>query len=376
MIDLGLLLHIYQPPDRLDHLVHRIAQDCYRPLLAFIESHPHYRLSLNLNWCLTEKWLERNLNDCVERLDRMVSSEQVELTGTAAYHPILPLIPVQEMQRQVSFNESRHRELFRGWDPKGFFPPELAFGHELVPVLMECRYRWCLTDDIPYTCLNDEPPFTFVPVCGELPVLLRSSHWSRALEATARQGGDGRFLAQRLVEDVSDWFDGRDGYLVLALEGEAFGEHRAGSLDVCLRGFLDGLLESGQVCLSHLDEIVDRFPHQESDVPPGSWRTSVEDFWNGEFFPFWQSRYNEAHALLWELTELAVASVGQLQAKLDRSLNSGNFWWATREMGQIPDGTARGMKMLLDVIATAAPDQVDRALDLMARLDSLFEPDL
>ena len=31
------------------------------------------------------------------------------------------------------------------------------------------------------------------------------------------------------------------------------------------------------------------------------------------------------------------------------------------------------MKMLLDVIATAAPDNMNRALDLMAQLDTLFE---
>ncbi|MGE0494677.1 MAG: hypothetical protein AB7S38_36040, partial [Vulcanimicrobiota bacterium] len=374
MISLGLLLHVYQPPDRFDDLLHRVVRESHRPLLRLLQGRPDARVSLNLNWCLTEKWLEKGFEDCVESLDSLLRWERVELTGSAAYHPILPLIPRHEIRRQISYNSERHQEVFSNWKPQGFFPPELAFGHELPPVLVDLGFEWCLADDIPYTCLHDVPPFDFVPVCADLPVLLRSSLWSKTFEACARHGADGKALVRKLVEDLNGWFDGKDGYVIIALEADALGEHRSGSLDRCLLGFLDELAkQSDQIQLRHVGEIASEFPHQPSDIPPGSWSTTVEDFWAGEFFPLWQSRYNNAHKLLWELTDLAVSSVARLQTKLDRSLNSGTFWWATRETGELPASTSRGMKMLLDVIATAAPDNMNRALDLMAQLDTLFE---
>ena len=202
VISLGLLLHIYQPPDRFDDLLHRVVRESHRPLLRLLQARPDARVSLNLNWCLTEKWLEKGFEDCVESLDSLLRWERVELTGSAAYHPILPLIPRHEIRRQISYNSERHQEVFSSWKPRGFFPPELAFGHELPPVLVDLGFEWCLADDIPYTCLHDVPPFDFVPVCADLPVLLRSSLWSKTFEACARHGADGKALARKLVDDL------------------------------------------------------------------------------------------------------------------------------------------------------------------------------
>lgn len=373
MISLGFLLHFHQPPDRFDDMLHRVAEESYRPLLAALEGREAARFTVNLNWCLTEKWLDRGLEDCLERLRHLVGEGRVELTGSAAYHPILPLIPPQEIKRQVQLNAQRHREIFSGWEPAGFFPPELAFGHELPPLLVDLGYRWCLAEDVPYTCLHDTPPYDFVPVCADLPVLLRSSMWSSKATACAREGFPGKRFAETLVKDVSGWFAERDGYLVIAIEADALGEHRRGSLQAFLHPFLDALEASEAIEMLHLGEIVERFPHQVSDIPPGSWFTTADDFWKGEFFPLWQSRYNKAHTLLWELTDLAVSSVSRLQEKLDRSLNSSMFWSAARESTCLPASTSAGMKMLLDVVASAAPDQMNRALSLMAELDTLFD---
>ncbi len=367
------MLHIHQPPDRFDELLHLVVRESHRPLLEALEQ-SSARVTVNLNWCLTEKWLDRGLDDCVARLDALMWDGRVELTSSAAYHPILPLLPPEEIRRQIAYNNQRHQEVFPNWQPRGFFPPELAFGHELVSALTDHGLEWCLAEDVPYTCLHDTPPYDFVPVCGGLPVVLRSSLWSRALEGFAREGRDGKALADNLVEEIGEWFDGRDGYLLLALEADAFGHHRSGSIERCLVPFLARLQAlSDRIQTVPLSTVVETFEHQESEIPPGSWSTTVEDFWAGEFFPLWQSRYNKAHQLLWELTDLAVSSVARLQEKLDRSLNSGTFWWATRDTGKLPDSTSRGMKMLLDVIGTAAPENMNRALDLMAELDILFE---
>ncbi|MBI3926938.1 MAG: hypothetical protein HY319_15490 [Armatimonadetes bacterium] len=376
MIHLAVVLHLYQPPDCSDEMLDQVVGKCYRPLLSSLEAHGDRRISLNLNWSMTERLLESRHHDIVEDIRVVVEREQVELTGSAAYHPILPLIPPDEIRRQIMLNAERHRDVFPTWVPRGFFPPELAFGHELPPVLVDLGYRWCLAEDVPYTCINDTPPFNFVPVCGELPVLLRSSLWSNRLRLAGRghNAPRGHQLAAALAEGVETWFGGRDGYLVVALEAEVFGHRIPGYLENLLEPFL-AALESMQerIRLVHPSEIVALFPHQASDIPPGSWLTTADDFWAGDFFPMWQSKYNQAHELLWQLTDLAVHSVARLQEKLDRSLNSSTFWSASSRTAELPEMTARGMRMLLDVIASADPDQMSRALELMARLDSLFE---
>ena len=163
---------------------------------------------------------------------------------------------------------------------------------------------------------------------------------------------------------------GEDGYALLAVDSESFGQHRRGSLRT-LEGLLHGISNSSRATLYRPSEMIERYPVQDDEIPPGSWLTTSEQFWEGEFFAPWQSRYNAAHAHLWELTDLAVGAVTKLQQRLDRSLHAGFFWWEENSERGVPSSALRGLRTLLDVISAAAPEDLDRALELAARLDEL-----
>jgi alpha-amylase/alpha-mannosidase (GH57 family) len=376
MVDIALLICLSAPPDRVSPGFHRLVDSNHRPLLKLLAD-LRMPCAVSIPWGLTERWLSEGYNDCLNLCAEMLRRGEVEFVGTAAYHPILPLLPRPAIERQVVEDQARHRELFPGWACGGFVPPEMAFGPELLPILREAGYQWCAVDDTPYACLSGTPPHQYVPLCADLKVLLRSSMWSRALVNRARDGGSGKALAKDMVSGLRDWMGGDAGYAFLATDSESFGEHRRGSLKV-LSEFLGGLVSSGRARLVRPSSLVEVFPARNDEIPPGSWRTTPEQFWEGEFFAPWQSRYNDAHSYLWELTDLAVTAVSKLQQRLDRSLHAGFFWWeenshwgGAQGAAVAQTGAMRGLRTLLDVVAAAAPEDLDRALELAARLDEL-----
>ena len=370
MVDVALLLCLAAPPDRVSPGFHRLVDSNHRPLLNLLKD-LDTPCAVSIPWGLTERWLSEGYQDCFGLCVDLQRSGLVEFVGTAAYYPILPLLPRPAIERQVSDDQVRHRELYGEWALKGgFVPPEMAFGPELLPILKEAGYSWCAVDDTPYSCLHGTPPFDYIPVCGDLRILLRSSMWSRALVARARDGGSGKTLAAELIDGLGEWFQGRQGYAFLAVDCECFGLHRRGSLSV-LSDFLQGVGSSKKARLLSPGALTLAYPVKDDEIPPGSWRTTAEQFWEGEFFAPWQSRYSTAHSCLWDLTDLAVAAVSKLQQRLDRSLHAGFFWWEGDSDRGAPISEFGGLRTLLDVIATAAPEDLDRALELVARLDEL-----
>ena len=366
---ISLLLCMSCPPEPVSRGFHRLFEQNHLPLLTLLKE-MNYPVALSVPWGLTERWHSDGYHQVLHLCSELGRDGAVEFVATAAYYPILPLLPREAIARQVSHDQLRHAELYQDWGCRGFVPPEMAFGPELLPILAEGGYDWCAVDDSTYCCLTPQPPSSHVAHCGEMKVLLRSSLWSKALIGSARSGGSGSRLAREMMDGLLDWFGQERGYVVLALDTECLGVHRGGSLE-CLRDFLGSIDEDRSFQLCSPSHIVDSFPQTDDEVPPGSWRTTPEQFWEGEFFVPWQSRYVRAHSYLWELTELAVESVNKLQERLDRSLHAGFFWWDEKDHSGLPTGAARGLRTLLDVIAAAAPEDLDRALELAARLDEV-----
>ena len=367
MIDATILFCLSPPHGRMVPGFHGTVDSNHRPLLECIER-MGLPCALSVPWGLTELWLSSGHHDCVAMCQRLHASGRVEFVSTAAYHPILPLLPRNAMGRQVADGIQQHSSIFTDWSCRGFVPPEMAFGPELLPVLQELSFDWCMVDDAPYCCLSDEPPFDYVPLVSGLRVLLRSALWSRALVGVARAGKGGRKLVSEMVRGLKSWFDGKDGYVCLAMDAECFGHHRRGSL-AQLESFLKSVQRSRDMSLVFPTQIVERFPSKPDEVPPGSWRTTSEQFWEGEFFAPWQSRYNSAHKHLWELTELAVGAVAKMQQRLDRGLHAGLYWDGRARADVLPSSSNGGLRTLIDVIAAAAPEDLDRGLELLARLD-------
>lgn len=377
MIHLGFLLHIYQPPNQLKRVLDKIVLECYDPLLDLILSRDNSRFTMNLNWSLTELLKKHGYKHLLRKIRRALKQKKIEITGTAAYHAILPLIPRDKQIRQININYQKNKKVLgKYYQPKGFFPPELAFGHEIIDAIKECGYKWTITDDEPFNCIHDEVPWNYIPEMEGLPVFLRSNMWSNRVSMEKHDDGakfSGREVTDWLIYDMKKWWKDEDGYVIFAMDGETFGHHVPGYIQLFLEQMLDRINErQNEIKMVFITDLLDLFPTVPKEVPPGSWSTNKEDFWSGNFYPLWKNKYNASHELLWELVELAISSVRKLEENLDKSLNSCTFWWAAKSPEEYSPITYNSIKMLIEIIRHAQPSKLDRALEIQEELDRIF----
>src|SRR5690242_5664606 len=96
------LLHFYQPPTQTHDILHKVAEESYRPLIRVLKEHPAARLAVNMNGVLTELLGEHGLGDVVSGLRELAERGIIEFVGSGKFHPILPLIPEVEQRRSIA----------------------------------------------------------------------------------------------------------------------------------------------------------------------------------------------------------------------------------------------------------------------------------
>ncbi len=346
----------------------RAWEESYKPVLSWL-SDCSFPTHLSLNWSLVHQWEEAGLAPALQKIQQLVNSSRVSFLNTSGYHAVLPLLPQREIVRQLDINVRKLEYVFPGITFNGLFPTELAFGNALPPAALRLGIDWTLADDIAYSCAHGGVPWAKVLETDGLPCVLRSSFWSQKLATCAEQGEDGAVLAAKLIKELEDWFEGEDGYLVLALESTVLAQN----ISVACRPFYKALSEHSGVELVAIDDVLAQFPQESGHVPPGSWLSNRQDLAVGDYYAAWQGSSSETQALLWELTELAVDSVEALRDRLDRSLASGTYWWSSEHSSQIPEDTASGVKALLELISQAQPNEMGRALELVAELELAYK---
>ena len=129
-------LHIYQPPTQKPYWINRITEESYRKIFRLLLENPDAKITMNISGVLLEFFDKYGHTDVIEMIKKLLLSGQLELTGSAKYHPLLPFLPEEEIIRQVKLNEETLRHYF-GPQLKlqGFFPPEMGFSPELIKVI-------------------------------------------------------------------------------------------------------------------------------------------------------------------------------------------------------------------------------------------------
>src|SRR5262245_19897563 len=105
-------VHLYQPPTQTRAIVDKVTRECYRPLVALLSHRPSARLTVNVSGTLAEQLDRYGHRDVVRGLAELAEAGQIEPCGSAMFHPILPLLPEQEIRRQIKLNEQACRKYF------------------------------------------------------------------------------------------------------------------------------------------------------------------------------------------------------------------------------------------------------------------------
>jgi alpha-amylase/alpha-mannosidase (GH57 family) len=370
MIYWAQLLHFYQPPTQFPAVLNKICEESYRPLLEVFSQYPNARATVNINGVLSEMLRDCGHRDIIEGLRELAQRGQIELTGSGKYHPILPLIPPGEVKRQIELNQKTNTFFFGdAFKPAGFFPPEMAYGRDIVSPIVETGYRWIILSGV--ACPANWPVDSIYQVEHEgkrLAVLFRDDIVSNKI--SFQDLSPGEFLEHLRAQKG----DRENIYVITAMDAETYGHHIKNWEQLFLAEVYEDLevrsesyahiqqskaLSSQHVAILQdtgtaqevqtvtISQLLDTFPPGEViDPKPSSWSTSAEDIEAGNPYPLWADKDNELHRLQWEhlaicmdmcskASEVADSEeskhfAGIARGLLDRALHSDQFWWASR----------------------------------------------
>jgi peptidoglycan/xylan/chitin deacetylase (PgdA/CDA1 family) len=396
-MNIALFLHLYQPPTQFPEVLEKITESSYRPILGLLEKYSRARVTINISASLTEQLVREGFDDVVADLTAASRRGQVELTGSAAYHPLLTEIPGDEVRRQIRLNDEINRRYFGdAYRPRGFFPPEMAINRRVAEVVDDFGFEWAILDSSALPAArNPKSQISNSKIKGtHLRVIFRNSDLSVKVA----------FSEIRTVGELEK--AASNGLVVLAMDGETFGHHRPEQLQ-----FLEELFSAAERDLE-LQTVSQVLTTLEAPAI-----TSIQKSAWGPW-ERWINPENPIHQLQWELTRLAIGSVNQSRRKtpnlksqipmksqfsnpndkvlgklkigiwdfigawslgfgisdrggdklaatqkqwckaramLDKSLHSDQYWWASANPFWHPEMVRRGAALLRDVVLTA-PD--------------------
>lgn len=349
-------LHFYQPPTQKPFWVKKITAESYRPIVRGLLAHPNARVTLNINGILDELLDQEGEHDVLEGLTELLRRGQIEMTASAKFHPLLPMLPDEEIIRQIELNNETHKKYFGDlYQPKGFFPPEMAFSRHVAEVVAGLGYKWIIVDELSFKKEQgglDPTTLYTIPGLENFQIFFRERAMSYKI--LSGQLGTGSLL----LESIGDRLK-QDQYLLTAMDGETFGHHRPG-----LEHLLFEIYESDSVETSLISDLEKHFPKRTEIEPlPSTWALMEKDLEKSEPFSRWKDSRNVIHTMQWELTDLALDVMRRAdrhhpafpaaREALDRALHSDQYWWASAKPWWSLEMMERGAKELRDTIGLA-----------------------
>ncbi|MEA3275044.1 MAG: glycoside hydrolase family 57 [Pseudomonadota bacterium] len=156
----ALVLNLHQPPGNLQDLLEQKSWEAREILFALDRisrslwgyedvARVHLSLSGTLLETLSDPEFQQRVYgtvDCGSMLWHFQNQDVFEIVGTGYYHPVLPLTPEADRPEHLQRWLDIARHLF--WRPRfqGFWPPEMGFSMELIPLLRAFGYRYVLVD--------------------------------------------------------------------------------------------------------------------------------------------------------------------------------------------------------------------------------------
>lgn len=358
-------LHIYQPPTQKEIWVRRITKESYRKLFSGFLNIPNCRLTLNINSVLCELLEKWGGEDVIRDIKGLVKRGNIELTGSAKYHAFLPLIPEEEIERQIRLNEEGLDRYFGGyWKKKGFFSPEMAYSDKVAQTVKKMGYKWMVIDEMSFPASparfagalarragrpseKKYQPDRIYEIDGldDFCVFFRERNLS-FIVLSAQIGtmpAIVRYLGDRL---------NKNEYALTAMDGETFGHHRPG-----MEQFLFDLLSDEKINTVQISDLYKTFKDREKIKPkPSTWAATADDIKRGEPYARWKRQDNEIQKNQWGLTNLAIEVASRepenesIRSMLDQAVHSDQYWWASARPWWSLEMIERGVHDLKQVV--------------------------
>jgi alpha-amylase/alpha-mannosidase (GH57 family) len=213
----------------------------------------------------------------------------IEFIGTSLYHSVYPLIPPADWDAQTSWWIGLGKHLLGRDKFQGFWPPEMGFCMEMIPMLKRHGYRYVIVDcwyikpkrEMRWEEIRYRPHIARYDG-AEIIVIPRDRELSNAQLAGLDPGWFQYELQERTKHCdfpalVTTWSDGENGgwFRTTNIPSGFWGFFYRPLLERCKAGTLG-------FTPTHISEFLDKFPPTtEVDVHRGAWNT--EHHWGGDF---------------------------------------------------------------------------------------------
>ena len=239
--------------------------------------------------------------DCGSLLWHLQNESVFKVLGTGYYHPVLPLIPEADRAEQLQRWRGYAAHLFWRDNFQGFWPPEMGFSMELIPLLRQLGYRYVIVDSEhvePITPMSWQEtryrPHIARYGDDEIIVVVRDRELSDAQES----GMTADWFEKELHERTK-WCD-FSPLVTTATDGDNGGWFRNHHPDANFWGMYRRLLDrlragTGAVVPTFIDDYLDRHgAHGEVKVNTGAWNTGWH---SGHDFVQWTGSDAQKHVL-------------------------------------------------------------------------------
>ncbi len=341
-------LHFYQPANQQKDILSSVVEQSYLPIFRKIAEMENIDLTINISGSLLELFERDGHNELIELIKQSVADGKLELTASCKYHALIPLIPESEIERQIDQNQ-KALNTFLGfeYEPRGFFPPEMAYHPKLDQIIKKKGYEWIVIDEIAASQEKNFPRGNKIYALDEtgIKVFLRNRRASNLImSAVAR---DTETLKRSLRDEL------KEPYMMTGMDGETFGHHRIG-----FENFLFKILEDNTLGVTGIS----KFLETEPDLPvekirprASTWASSIQDIESGIQFLSWDDPDNPIHKMqhqfLNDVLDLVekypenAPDYEEIRACMDMALASDHFWWASAKpwwsLEMIEDGAFR-----------------------------------
>lgn len=319
-------LHFYQPPIISDEIIGEVVKSSYSSWVKFLNQHQKVKVTLNFSACLTERLFNSKHTAIISDLAKIAQRGQIEFVDSAAFHPILPLLPAKEIIKQIQINRDINSLRFGPiYSPQGFYLPEMAYSSKVAQILKDLGYKYILLDQIAFNGNLDKKIDNSVRYKIkklDLDVVFRDRQISQT------------FVPETLINKLENNKFFKNESIITATDGELYG-HRYWNWWPAYKYLTQKKLVQTLTISEYLDSLS---VEQIIDPLKSSWESTQTELENSVPYALWWDPHNRIHQLLWRLAKFALKlNIKNEHDKnhyasrlhLEKGLASCTFWWAS-----------------------------------------------
>ncbi len=313
-------LHWYQPANSDAYRIEEAANLSYKRIIKALEKNPKIKFTINISGCLVSRFAELKYFSLIEGINKLIDKGQIELTGSAAFHALLPLVDDREVIWQIKENERIIKNNFPKAKLKGFFLPEMAYSPRVAKIIKKLGYSWIILDEISYQGSNKINLNTvYKDKSSDLKVIFRSRKFSNC------------YAPEEILKIISK---DKDSTIISASDGELYGlRHHDYS------GKLEELLSHKKLKTINISKYISNFKKPRNIlIRKSNWESSEKNLQEKNPYHLWYDKKNDIHLKLWDLAKFSSFISNKYKEDpnfnwarwhLSRGLASCAFWWAS-----------------------------------------------